>query len=76
MGRDAVVFSVRLPKEEIAYFTFILESYEGLGTPKTVDPQAGLMEIYVPPELEEEAVEFLEGMKGEIPLEWSRRDPP
>lgn len=76
MGRDAVVFLVRLPREEIAYFTFVLESYEGLGTPRTIDPQGALVELHVPPELEEEAVEFLEGMRGEIPLEYSRLDPP
>lgn len=76
MGKDTIVFLVKVPREEIAYFTFILESYEGLGTPKTVDASEGLIELHVPPELEGDALEFLENLKGEIPLEWSKVDPP
>lgn len=68
-----VVFLVRLrKKDEIAFFNFILESYEGLGVSTILDPEEGLLRLEVPGGLEEEAHEFLQGLKEEIDLEWSK----
>lgn len=59
-------------KEEIAFFNFILESYEGLGVSTILNPEEGLLRLEVPHGLEGEALEFLEGLKGEVDLEWSK----
>ncbi len=68
-----VVFLVRLrKKDDIAFFNFILESYEGLGVSTILDPKEGLVKLEVPEGLEEEAREFLMGLKGEMDLEWSK----
>lgn len=38
----------RLPPEEIAYVRFVLESYDGIGWIRTLDPRVGLVEISYP----------------------------
>ncbi len=74
--RDTLIYRVKVPKEEMAFFNFLLESYEGLASSRTVDASRGEMELYVPVELEGEFVAFLEGLKEELPLEWSKLDLP
>lgn len=59
---------IRIPRWEIAYFNFLLESYEGLATVKTVEAEEGIVELQVPPELLDDIRLFLEGLKGEIDL--------
>ncbi|MDH3999275.1 MAG: DUF4911 domain-containing protein [Desulfuromonadales bacterium] len=39
----------RLPKREIGYLRFILESYDGLVFMRTIDSKQGLVEIAWPP---------------------------
>jgi len=63
---------VKVPKKKIAFFNFLLESYEGLGISRTIDPKEGILEVYVPEELEKDFLDFLERLKGEMELEWSR----
>lgn len=71
--KETTVFLVRLRRKyDIAFFNFTLESYEGLGISTVLDPEKGLLKLEVPKGLEEEAVDFLEGLKGELDLEWSK----
>jgi len=72
MIRNTKTFIVKVPKREMAYFNFLLESHEGLGISRTIDPTEGILEVYVPEELEETFVEFLEGLKDEMELHWSK----
>ncbi len=72
MIRNTKTFMVKVPKKEIAYFNFLLESYEGLGISRTINPKEGILEVYVPEELEKDFLDFLEGLKGEMELEWSK----
>lgn len=72
--RDTLIYLVKIPREEIAYFNFLLESYEGLASSRTVDASRGIMELYVPAELEGEFLEFLKGL--DLSLEWSKLDLP
>ena len=65
---------VQVPRREIAYFNFLLESYEGLASVRTIDPQQGILELMVPPELKEELLSLLEAMKEEMELRCSEGD--
>lgn len=67
--RDTVSVVVKVPPREIAYFNFLLESYEGLASVSTIDPREGILELHVPPELLDDLGEFLKGLKGEMPLQ-------
>ena len=56
-------------RRDIAYLKFILESYEGLGVLRTVDPRSGIVEVMVPPGMERDMEMVLEGLGDEIPME-------
>jgi len=72
--RDTLRLRVQVPRREIAYFNFLLESYEGLASVRTIDPQQGILELMVPPELKEELLSLLEAMKEEMELRCSEGD--
>ncbi len=74
--RETVTVHVRIPRREIAYFNFLLESYEGLASVSTLDPKEGVLELQVPPELMGELKAFLSGLREEIPLELLEVKPP
>ena len=66
---DTVQWYFRVNRKDIAYMKFVLESYEGLGVFRTVDPRSGIVEVMVPPGLEKDMEMVLEGLRDEIPME-------
>jgi hypothetical protein len=66
---DTVQWYFRVNREDIAYLKFVLESYEGLGVLRTVDPRSGIVEVMVPPGLEKDMEMVLEGLRDEISIE-------
>jgi hypothetical protein len=66
---DTVEWYFRIRRRDIAYLKFILESYEGLGVLRTIDPREGIVEVMVPPGLEKDMEMVLEGLGNEIPIE-------
>jgi len=66
---DTVQWYFRVNREDIAYMKFVLESYEGLGVLRTVDPGSGIVEVMVPPGLEEDMEIVLKGLRDEISME-------
>ncbi len=66
---DTVQWYFKINREDIAYMKFILESYEGLGVLRTIDPQNGIVEVMVPPGLEQDMEMVLEGLRDEISIE-------
>jgi hypothetical protein len=60
---------LRLRRKDIAYFKFILESYEGMAVVRTKDPHEAIVELMVAPGWEKDADEVLEGLQKEIPFE-------
>jgi len=65
------VFSRRcyqLPKAEIAYLRFILESYDGLAFQRTLDGTTGLVEIRWPTERSEDVEALLSALTEETGL--------
>ena len=59
----------RLRREDIAYFKFIIESYEGMAVVRTKDPHEAIVELMVAPGWEKDLEEVLEGLRKEIPIE-------
>ncbi len=59
----------RIHREDIAYFKFIMESYEGIAVVRTRDPHEAIVELMVAPGWENDIEEILEGLQKEIPIE-------
>jgi hypothetical protein len=60
---------LRLRRKDIAYFKFIIESYEGMAVVRTKDPNEAVVELMVAPGWEKDVDEILEGLRREIPIE-------
>jgi hypothetical protein len=59
----------RLRREDIAYFKFIIESYEGMAVVRTQDPHEAIVELMVAPGWEKDVEEVLGGLREEIHIE-------
>jgi hypothetical protein len=59
----------RLRREDIAYFKFIIESYEGMAVVRTKDPHEAIVELMVAPGWEKDVEEILEGLRKEMTIE-------
>jgi hypothetical protein len=59
----------RLRREDIAYFKFIIESYEGMAVVRTKDPHEAIVELMVAPGWEKDLEEVLEGFQKEMTIE-------
>jgi hypothetical protein len=65
---DTISLFIQIPPEEIAFLSFILESYEGVAIARTMDPHQGLMELMVSPDYEEEMKEILKDLGKQFPI--------
>ncbi len=61
---------LRLRREDIAYFKFIIESYEGMAVVRTQDRSEAVVELMIAPGWEKEVDQVLEGLQNEIPIEY------
>ena len=59
----------RLRREDIAYFKFIIDSYEGMAVVRTKDPYEAIVELMVAPGWEKDLEEVLEGLRKEMTIE-------
>jgi len=59
----------KVHRKDIAYFKFIVESYEGMAVIRTKDPHEAIVELMVAPGWEKDVDEVLEGLRQEIPIE-------
>jgi len=67
-GQWSVCIYVRLPRSEIGYFKFILESYENLCYMTVIDRFEAIVKIAFVEEAREEVNSFLKGLGEEIGL--------
>ncbi|OGP84996.1 MAG: hypothetical protein A2Z08_07765 [Deltaproteobacteria bacterium RBG_16_54_11] len=65
---DTVSLLIQIPPEEIAFLSFILESYEGVAIARTVDPNEGLVELMVSPDYQEDMREILKDLSRQFPI--------
>lgn len=59
----------RVDRRKISFLRFILEAYEGIAVLTTVDAQAGIVVIHVPPGCEADVNLVMEGLKQDILIE-------
>jgi hypothetical protein len=59
----------RLRRKDIAYFKFIIESYEGMAVIRTKDPHEAIVELMVAPGWEKDLEEVLGGLQEEMTIE-------
>jgi len=67
---DTVSRCYRLHRKDIAYFKFIIESYDGMAVVRTKDPYEAIVELMVAPGWERDLDEILEGLGQEIQIEY------
>jgi len=60
---------IRVHRKDIAYFKFILESYEGMALVRTRDPNEAVVELMVAPGWEKDVEQVLGGLSKEIDFE-------
>ena len=58
----------RIPRAEIGYLRFILESYDGLAFVRTLDRHEALVEVAYSPALSEDAEGLLEALASECSM--------
>ena len=66
---DTVSRYYRLHRKDIAYFKFIIESYDGMAVVRTKDPHEAIVELMVAPGWEQDVEKVLEGLVKEIHIE-------
>ena len=59
----------RIRRKDIAYFKFIIESYEGMAVVRTKDPYEAIVELMIAPGWERDVDVVLGGLRQEIPIE-------
>jgi hypothetical protein len=58
-----------MPRRDIAYFKFILESHEHLALPGVVDPREAVVQLRFAPDAQRELLDLLQALAGEMELE-------
>ncbi len=59
----------RIKRKDIAYFKFIIESYEGMAVVRTKDSSEAIVELMVAPGWEKEADAVIEDLSRELTLQ-------
>ena len=65
---DTISLLLQIPTEEIAFLSFILESYEGVAIARTIDPHRGIVELMVAPDYAQEMREILQDLRRQITI--------
>ena len=66
---DTINKYFRIRRKDIAYFKFIMESYEGMAVVRTKDPSEAIVELMIAPGWEGDVEAVLDGLRQEMPIE-------
>jgi hypothetical protein len=66
---DTIPLIIKIPPQEIAFFSFIMESYEGVAVVRTLDPQEGVVELMVSPHFQQELAAILADLDRQFPVQ-------
>lgn len=66
----------RIDRSEIGFIKFIVEAYDGLAVLTTVDPEAGIVILYIAPGCEADVETILQELKKDIMIETLHCKPP
>ncbi|MCJ7774467.1 MAG: DUF4911 domain-containing protein [Desulfobacterales bacterium] len=59
----------RVDRKEISFLRFLFEGYDGIAVIKTIDPQKGVILLYISPGCEDDVEMILKDLKKEIMIE-------
>ncbi|MDY6953991.1 MAG: DUF4911 domain-containing protein [Thermodesulfobacteriota bacterium] len=59
----------RIDRRQVSYLRFILEGYPGVAIMRTLDPQQGLVVLYVGPGCEREVDMIIDDLRKEVRIE-------
>jgi hypothetical protein len=62
---DIVPIYLRVPRHEIAYVKFVIESYEGIAVTRTLDRHAATVVVLAAPDLVDDARRIIAALEGE-----------
>jgi hypothetical protein len=60
---------IRIPRQEIVFFKFILEGYDNLATMTVVDKYEAILQLAFHPGQEQEVFELITGLSSEMEVE-------
>lgn len=60
----------RIDRREVYFLRFILEAYDGIAVLTTLDPEAGIIMISIPPGCEDEVEMVLQELKKDMMIEY------
>jgi hypothetical protein len=66
---DVVEIFLRVRRADIAYIKFIVESYEGVGLLRTIDPHAATIVIIAVPDFADTARRIVDAVAAAVPCE-------
>jgi len=56
----------KIKKEDIVFFSWLIESYEEIGVMRTIDPSEGIIEFWISPYFENDFKEIISSVKEPI----------
>ncbi len=65
MGADVEAIFLHVPREEIAYVKFVVESYDGVAVTRTLDRFAAVMALLIAPDFVPQARAIVAGLATE-----------
>ena len=65
MSSDVVPIHLLVPRHEIAYVKFVIESYEGVAVTRTLDRHAALVVVLVAPDFLDDARRIIAALEAE-----------
>jgi hypothetical protein len=68
-GMKTIARHYRVDRRQIAYLRFIFEAYDGIAVLTTLDPDAGLVVLRIPPGCDPEAEMILQEIAQDILIE-------
>jgi len=65
MSTDVVAIHLRVPRREIAYVKFVIESYEGVAVTRTLDRHAAVVVVLAAPDFLADARRIIAALEAE-----------
>lgn len=72
---DTIPYRACIDRTQIGFLNSIIESYEGIAVVRTIDPGAGLIELWVSPWFEPLVLEILYDLACDIRLRYVYKAP-
>lgn len=70
MSQNTISYHLRIDPHKIGLLNMDLEGLEGVAVMRTLDPERGIIKIWVAPGLEDEFLALMESLRAEYAWEW------